>query len=1275
MPQLQLYAFGPPRLDHDRAPVAIGRRKAVALLVYLATTRQPHSRDTLATLFWPDYGQAQARAALRRDLAALNQAISGEWIRADRATIGLKDTVGATFWCDITQFRHQLAACQTHGHRLDAVCPACLSPLAEAVSLYRADFLDGFTLRDSPTFDDWQAAQTEQLQRELAIALERLVRGHCAQGEVEPAVHYAQRWLALDPWHEPAHRRLMQVYAWAGQPAAALRQYDACVQILATEFGVTPSEETSKLFAAIKAKQFVPPLWMAQAHLPPGPLSALADEVQRKPQQPLFVAREHELHQLDNLLDLALSGQGRVVFVVGEAGSGKTALVQAFSQRAQAARPALIVAGGTCHTLAGVGDPYLPFREILALLTGDVEARWAASASDQTQIHNLWSLLPQSVQALTEHGPHLIDTLVPAAPLIQRAERAAPGGERWLVHLKQLVASQRTGRDSSPLQQRDLFAQVTNVLLTLAQQKPLLLVLDDLQWADVGSIHLLFHLGRRLAGSRILILGIYRPHDVTLGRPQTGASFDGAETLSARERHPLELVVHEFQRTFGAIHIDLNRIEGRSFVQALVNAEPHQLSAGFLEMLYQHAGGHALFTVEMLQAMRERRDLIQNERGQWIEGPTLDWETLPARIEGVIAERIGRLPPALQETLKIASVEGEFFTAEVIAQVQTVAELTLIRHLSTLVDQQHHLVDIQDIRRMGNQRLSRYRFRHHLFQKYLYNQLDDVARAYLHEAVGHALEQRYGEQVAEVAVPLARHFQAAGLAPKAVSYLQIAGDAAARVYANAEAAAYYRRALELAQQEMPGAPPKARPTSDLILLYTRLGRVLELDSQFEQALATYADMERLARQRGDHAMQLASLMARLPLYAVQTAVSDLTSACDLGEQALALARTLNDRAAEVKILRSLATSYSYLMQLPTAIDYGEQSLALARELALPEQIAATLTDLALFCYTAVGRYTEAKSMFHEAALIWRELDNLPMLANNLSSLSVCYLWLGEYGQAIAASAEALAISQRLKNLWGQAYSQYKIGCAYWEFGDPDRAIEVMKCAIQLSEQAGFITPQVITRTDLAAIYGELGAVDQGIATVQLALAAVRGFGREYALATLAGLQVRRNCFAEAQTAIDERKSTHPQEAFPARFAGTDHFAEVELAHRQGDEARALLLIERLLADLRRFGIRPRIPRALHWQAQILLAMGEQATARECLQEARHEAEAIGSRWMLWQILLTLAQSEVDPVEAGRLGRQVQEIVTSIVEHISEPELRTSFLNLPSVQTALRLPVC
>jgi hypothetical protein len=233
----------------------------------------------------------------------------------------------------------------------------------------------------------------------------------------------------------------------------------------------------------------------------------------------------------------------------------------------------------------------------------------------------------------------------------------------------------------------------------------------------------------------------------------------------------------------------------------------------------------------------------------------------------------------------------------------------------------------------------------------------------------------------------------------------------------------------------------------------------------------------------------------------------------------------------------------------------------------------------------------------------------------------------------------------------------------------------MKCAIELSEQAGFITPQVITRTDLAAIYGELGAVDQGIATVQLALAAVRGFGREFALGVLAGLLVRRNCFAEAQTAIDERNSTRPQAAFPARFAVTDHFAEVELAYRQGDEPRALLLIERLLADLHRFGIRRRIPRALHWQAQILLAMGEQATAWERLQEARAEAEAIGSRWMLWQILLTLAQREADPAEAGRLGRQVQEIVTSIVEHISEPELRTSFLNLPTVQTALRLTVC
>ena len=204
------------------------------------------------------------------------------------------------------------------------------------------------------------------------------------------------------------------------------------------------------------------------------------------------------------------------------------------------------------------------------------------------------------------------------------------------------------------LQQVDLFGQVTRVLQLLARSHPLLLILDDVQWADAGSVSLLFHLGRRLAGSRILVVAAYRPDTIAPPSP------DGA-------RHPLETVVTEIQRVSGDRPIDLDQCEGRQFVEALLDAEPNRLSAAFRAQLVRHTEGHPLFTVELLRSLQESGGLVRDAEGRWVEGAALHWEKLPARVEAVIAERIGRLPDRCRALLAVASVEGEEFTAEAVA--------------------------------------------------------------------------------------------------------------------------------------------------------------------------------------------------------------------------------------------------------------------------------------------------------------------------------------------------------------------------------------------------------------------------------------------------------------------------------------------------------------------------------------------------------------------------------------------------------------------------------
>src|SRR5215204_761080 len=248
MSRTTISLLGTPRIEYNGVPVEVDTRKAIALVAYLAVTEQSQTRDALAGLLWPEYNQSRARAALRRTLSSLGKARAEGWLRADRESVDLDDTI----WVDVTRFHDHLAGGKGHGHPESEACPECLLPLTEAVALYRDDFMAGLGLRDSVAFDDWQFFQSESLRKELAGALERLARGRGALGEWEAAIVHARRWLVLDALHEPAHRLLMTLYAWSGERAAALRQYRECVRVLDQELGVAPLEETTLLYRAIQ---------------------------------------------------------------------------------------------------------------------------------------------------------------------------------------------------------------------------------------------------------------------------------------------------------------------------------------------------------------------------------------------------------------------------------------------------------------------------------------------------------------------------------------------------------------------------------------------------------------------------------------------------------------------------------------------------------------------------------------------------------------------------------------------------------------------------------------------------------------------------------------------------------------------------------------------------------------------------------------------------------------------------------------------------------------
>jgi predicted ATPase/DNA-binding SARP family transcriptional activator len=1103
MAHLSLSLLGPFQVTLDGEPVTgFKSNKVRALLAYLTVEAdRPHPREVLAGLLWPDWPDRDALSNLRYALSDLRRAIGDRTAQPPFLLI-TRDTLQFNTASD-----HSLDVADFGLRTLDLGSPGGepesgkseIANLESAIALYQGSFLEGFSLGDSPAFEEWALFTRERLARQMSSALHHLAATYEGRGEYEQARSCARRQIELEPWDEAAHQQLMRALALGGQRGAALAQYESCCRLLAEELGVEPGQQTTRLYEQIRDGKLQA---LAPAHpSPPDLRASLPRFLEAEPPHveiPIFVSRERELAQLDQFLDRALAGQGRVALVTGEAGSGKTTLVQEFTRRAQEAHADLIVASGNCNAYTGIGDPYLPFREILELLTGGVEAKWAAGAMTGEHARRLWHALPLAAQALAEAGPDLIDTFVPRAGLLERAMTYAqwPDRPNWMIRLDELVERKPITVSSAPgPQQSDLFEQYTRVLQALAQQGSLLLVLDDLQWADLGSISLLFHLGRQLAGSRILIVGAYRPEEVSLGRPAAPqlagllASSSAGGIEGGRERHPLEPVVNEFQREFGDVTVDLGQAESQDFVEAFLDSEPNRLGLPFREMLYQQTHGHPLFTIELLRGLQERGDLVQDPEGHWIEGPTLDWERLPARVEAVIAERLGRLAQPLQAALRVASVEGEVFTAEVIARVQAADRREVIDCLSGELDRRHRLIRAQAIERLGSRRISRYRFRNYLFQKYLYDNLDQVERAYLHEDVGHVLEELYKDQASEIAAvapQLAWHFQEAGISEKAIHYLHRAGDRAVQLSAYQEARAHLTRALALLT-----------------------------------ALSDSDDKDhRLGRAQQELALQLSLGMAwigDIPGPEWSNAFTRARELCQQTGQTSQLCRVLS----ELSIYHYVRAEYQ------TARELAEEALSLAQQAGDPLLVAVSHWCLGFLLFS-LGEYTTARAHLQRVISFYEpHLHHRPFVLLRGSDIGVsalaydaCCLWcLGYPDQALKRSQEALALARELDH----AFSLADVLCfAGGMFNKLRRDVPAFKEnaeeLMRLSKGMGFSSFGGTGTCYWGEALTQLGQVQEGMAQIREGLAVRRSIGAQCHLSGILG------ALAEAQA-----KAGQPQE--------------------------------------------------------------------------------------------------------------------------------------------------
>jgi tetratricopeptide (TPR) repeat protein len=486
-------------MELDGSAIEVDTRKAIALLAYLAVEGEPKRRDSLAALLWPESDSSHARAALRRTLSALNKALGGEWLQIERESIGLDRKNG--FRLDIDEFHKLLSSVEDHGHDWTDVCVRCEEPLARAISLYRQEFLAGFTLRDSPNFDDWQLFQAETVQRELARALDRIILIHIRAGQYEQAINRTRRRLALDRLHEGTHRTLMKLYAWSNQRTAAMRQYRECVRTLDQELKVPPLEETTELYNLIKADNLDPPEIERVGQLESMVVSPIELQGESQRERLPMVGREDEWGALTECY-ISSSSQGCFVLIEGETGIGKTRLIEEFLSHVT--REGAVVLSSACYE----GESNLAFGPFVEALHKALNANDSRAKLKDISPHHLAEtsrLLPE----LKDISPEL-----PEPPPLD-----SPGG------------------------QARFFEGVRRVILSLTQaDHPGVLFLDDLHFADEATLDLLTFVVRRSSEDGLCVIGSFRSEELP-------------------SDHRLRLLAAEQQRNGAASLITIRRLE------------------------------------------------------------------------------------------------------------------------------------------------------------------------------------------------------------------------------------------------------------------------------------------------------------------------------------------------------------------------------------------------------------------------------------------------------------------------------------------------------------------------------------------------------------------------------------------------------------------------------------------------------------------------------------------------------------------------------------------
>ena len=713
-------------------------QKVRGLCAYLAhAQRRACSRDSLAGLFWPNNTSDSARRNLRQALYSLRRAIgdrAGEPFPALRvAQQSIQLQPGAKIWIDTEEFHEHLRLAQ------HAAGDAALANLASAVQLYTGDFLAGFHVKDCPAFEEWWLLEQAHLRDSAAGALRTLVERHLEEGSYSLGVKYARQLLKIDPFSEDAHRSLMRLHALSGRRGRALAVYLDLCRVLMDELGVVPSEETTSDYQAILEERL------------PGP--AVLEKVKISGPMIPMVGRRDAVKQLRQSWEAVRSGRGRFSLVTGEQGVGKTRLLRFTLHEATGRSPAVVLRGR------------YPEFELPICFAGLREAITNAVLHEPELAERVLSgMTPEALTTLCRLVPQLRD-LQPGLPLA--------AGRPDLGRMASALATF--------LQQISLPADASE------PPEPVILLLDDLQWADGASLQVLAALVEKIHEHPIWIVGTARDED---GPLEELTSADHSEVIRLHR---------------------LSEDSTKEIANALLGPD----QSGDLVLLLRNSEGLPLRITEVVNLLWDRHVLQAGSDGVLRLGdltPELEWMTRdqPPPLGEIIAQRVEVLPCSTRRLLTLAAIVGDGFDAEFLNSAEGEHEGVIEIGLQVLLEHwliRHILGYWADTRRDRDIALwssgpskGTFEFIHVTVQRELYRQLSSERRRILHGRVASALEQRQGRDDDRLPALLAHHHSKAGAWWAAARHFRNAAETARNLGAKEAAARYLEAGLAALEQ-------------------------------------------------------------------------------------------------------------------------------------------------------------------------------------------------------------------------------------------------------------------------------------------------------------------------------------------------------------------------------------------------------------------------------------------------------------------------------------------